>query len=280
MGNILVQDNFANTIFFEYGAESGVLEPPFDDAGPRGSGDKSGSYVRVVDSIVRSGSTSIEIYQKAPPKSDAQRRVGVFKYGESSYPREAYLSWWVYFPNEPPWNSDDKDGWGTNIGGWKLCFGPPDNRWQWWTGGRFHVDKSSREVIFDYAWHKYPVIGVRKDWIFHSGFYVDENLNQWIHFQIYYKITTDSDSVIRAWVNNKLFAEKTTWDSIYYAAAPEACPEWNEYDCDWASGCRSGRPHMSAKLYDGKDSKEKRIWVDDIVWATQKVLETYEVMDK
>ena len=287
MGNILVQDNFANTIFFEYGAESGVLQPPMDLIGPYGSGDKSGSYTAITSSVARTGTKAVEIYQKAPPKSDAQRRVLLDKFQLDFSPkhREYYFSWWVYFPDESPWNTDDPDSWGTNIYENKIQFGPPDNRHQWHTAIVFRIDPHDRHIYLSYKWHKYPAIGVRKDWNYHSNFYVDEHLNEWIHLQYYEKITTGSESVIRAWINNDMFMEKTTWtDTVdgvtIKCAAPEGYPEWDEYDCDWYRSSAEGYPVSSIKLYDDSDSKEKRYYVDDIVWATEKVPETYKVVDK
>ncbi|UCE28960.1 MAG: hypothetical protein JSV85_06795, partial [Candidatus Bathyarchaeota archaeon] len=65
-------------IFFEYGAESGVLQPPWDYVGPLGSGSKTESYVRVDNLLARTGTRAVKIYQIPPPKSDAQRRVGLY----------------------------------------------------------------------------------------------------------------------------------------------------------------------------------------------------------
>jgi len=290
-GNILTQDNFADTIFFEYGAESGVLQPPFDLVGPHGSGDKSGSYTKVVSSPVRTGTKSVEIYQKRPPKSDAQRRVVIMKTQETGWnKREFYLSWWVYFPSDYAWDGPDANSFGTNLGGWQLWFGPPSNRHQWRTRAIFRLRSgSSRELQFQYSFWEFP--DTNNDGDFdeddtsrfnnNTGVYIDENLNQWIHFQLYLKMTTGSDSVVRAWVDNNLVFEKTTWTSDITAAAPEAYSDWSGENCDWMSSFNpDGYPMFRFKIYDDEDSGEKKMNIDDIVWATEKVPESYRVVDK
>jgi len=53
-GTVLVQDNFASTIFYEYGAESGNLGP-FDWVQTDGNG-----YVETVSSLVHTGVKAME----------------------------------------------------------------------------------------------------------------------------------------------------------------------------------------------------------------------------
>ena len=89
-GTITYQKNFADEIFFEYGAETGVLQPPFDQI-------HTGGIIEVDDTYARTGTKSIYFYQKAPPKTDMERRCHLRLYGRTHEQTEGYLSWWVWF---------------------------------------------------------------------------------------------------------------------------------------------------------------------------------------
>jgi hypothetical protein len=277
MGDILYQESFAEGIFFEYGAESGILQPPWDVVGAVGDQPKTGSYTVVDDTHARTGTNSMKLYQIPPTKSDAQRRISN-RYYETGR-KEFYVSWWAYFDNR--WLTQDPDGWGTTLGGWQIFFGPsgedPGGKWRWWTGGRFHVTNSARDFIFGYGWGKHAdasdfsadAESIEQTW--DTGYDIDDYLNQWVHFQLYIKMATDNTGVVRAWFNNNLVAEKTS-----IKTDPSGYPEFDANNCIWAT---TEYPMLLVELYQGTDSFESWIWVDDVVAASQKVPESYRVVD-
>ena len=240
------------------------------------------SYVKIVDSPVRTETHALALYQPSPPKTDRNRRAIIGKY-QTDFPvkhKAFYLSWWVYFPDESPWNAEDVS-W-LSLGKPSIWFGPPGNRHKWHINmPSFRVHKRSRQIETDLVWHK--CFGTqRKSWRWRSGFFVNKHLKEWIHLQSYLKVTGGSDSVIRAWVNNMMFMEKTTWNDMvgnirFKGLDPESYAEWDENDCKYHSPNQDGFPRISIELYSGKDSEEKRIFVDDIVWAVAKVPEDYGV---
>ena len=278
MGDIFYQDDFAEKIFFEYGAESGILQPPLDNIGPTGSGDKSGSYTIVDDAHAKTGNYSMKLYQIPPPKSDAQRRISNRYYWTGR--KEFYVSWWAYFDDR--WLTQDPDGWGSTLGGWQIFFGPsgedPGGKWRWWTGGRFHISQTSRSLTFAYGWGKhadandFSADAEAIEQVWDSGYDIDDFLNRWVHFQVYVKMTIDNTGVVRAWFNNALVAEKTN-----IKTDPEGYSEFVQNNCIWAvNDC----PWIVLELYQGSNSFESWIWVDDVVAASQKVPESYRVVDK
>ena len=270
-GDILFsQDNFTETIFFEYGAESGELQPPFDVAGPMGSGDKSGSYVQVDNAHVRTGAEAVEFYQIPSNKSDAQRRVEL-RYHNTR--KEFYLSWWVYFPDNM---EEDTPSWGTTLGGFQSFFGPQGiNKWLYWTGFRFG-SSPSRTIIVSYRppFKNYDGGGGNsQSWS--TSYNIGDYLNQWVHFQMYVKWAIDYTGVYRAWINNDLVAELTGIKND-----PQSYDLWyndpeNGEECIYASGYPY--PFIVNELYQSQNSPERWYWIDDIVGADEKVPDTYGV---
>jgi len=259
-------------VFFEYGAEYGVLQPPWDIVGPMGSGDHSGSSVTIDTAHVRSGSKAIKFYQVPPTKDDAQRRVELHYYNTK---KEFYVSWWAYFPSG--WENADSD-WGQTIGGWQSFFGPPEDRWKWWTGGRFGISKSSRTILFSYAWGKrggvkdYSASAEAIEEMWSSAYDMSDCINQWVHFQTYVKWAKTNTGVVTAWINNELIANKTNLKTD-----PEGYSEWDSNNCAY----QNGRPYpfIVIEQYGGCSSPERWYWVDDIIGSDKKVIASYGVDD-
>ena len=271
MGNILIQDGFGNT-FFEYGAEYGVLEPPWDTYATGHDDPPFEPSKREVSSDkARTGSKSIYFYQPPPPKTGDQRHPGLRLYQTDS--KDFYFSWWSYFDNR--WLTEDTNGWGTTMGGWQVFFGPTGEKWRWWCGGRFFVSPTSRVVKFSYGVH---VNGYESDWwslkqyaeIITTEYYITDYLNQWVHFQVYINFTTDNAGTVKAWFNNNLVMDKSG-----FATDPQGHCAWNHYNCIWAV---NEYPFLVIELYQSTDSFESCLWIDDVVAATEKVPESYRVV--
>jgi len=273
MGTILNQDNFADNIFFEYGAEYGVLQPPWDIVGPMGSGDHSGSNVQVDDTYVRTSSQAVKFYQLPPPRSDAQRRVEL-RYIDTK--KEYYISWWAYFPSGQGWEDADIDGWGTTLGGYQSFFGPSGDKWRWWTGARFGLMKSARKLLFSYSWGKRGGVddfdsgAEAEEQTWDTNYYIGDYLNQWVHFQIHVKWANSSQGIVTSWFNNNLVANKTGLNTD-----PSGYSRFTDDNCVWAHG--QPYPFIVIEFYQSKNSPERWYWVDDIAGATEKVPDTYGV---
>ena len=250
-------------IFLEYGAESGVLQPPWDAVGPNGQGSHELSKTIVDDTHTRTGTYSMYNYVCPPPKDDAQRRISNRYYSTA---KEYYLSWWVYFDS---WDYTD---YSAVIGGWQHCFGTSARLYSWWEGGRFKIQANTGRFYFEYAWSGIDVWSADA-WAlaqnYYTDYYITDYYGQWIHLQVYVKETTDSTGIVRAWFNNVLVAEKTN-----IKTDPSGYPEWTEKNCIWTHG---PYPWIVIELYDGRNGPENGYWVDDIVLATEKVSETYGV---
>jgi hypothetical protein len=278
-GNILTQDNFTTTIFFQYGAETGALQPPWSlYAMTHGDPPFEPSKNELSSEKARTGNKSIYFYQVPPPKTGDQRHPGVRIY--ETQKKEYYLSWWAYF--DDCWLTQDPDGWGTTLGGWQLFFGPsdiaPGGKWRWWTGGRFHIHGINRRLQFGYGWGKHAdatdfspdAEAIEQNW--DSPYFVTDFLNQWVQFQVYIKMTPDNMGIVRAWFNGKLIAEKTG-----IKTDPSGYSEWGRYNCTWAV---NQYPFIALELYQSTESFESWTWVDDVVAATEKVPESYRVLDR
>jgi len=261
-GTILVLDDFADTIFFEYGAETGVLEPHWDIAGGSGSGSQGNSYIRVDNTHVRTGNQAVKFYSEPPPKDDMARRM-VLRLWNTGH-KEIYMSWWLYLDSI---YSEDTSPWGTMIGAVNAWFGPPENMWYWLTSARFYLSQT-RRIATSYRLPFWPE-GV-DTWEYYDT--VRPPLNEWLHFQIYVRWAVDNTGVYRWWYNGNLVREVTG-----IKTDPEGYGEW-ESDYGYVGG--APYPAISVLLYYDTDSPEKWYWVDDIVGATEKVPETYRVTGK
>jgi len=275
VGSILAEDSFVDKIFFQYGGETGVLQPPWDFVG-----DERYGIIRVDSAHARTGSRSIYMYQKLPPKSEKERRCHLRYYGKNHKQTELFFSWWAYFDNR--WLTDDPEGWGSTLGGWQLWFGPETITHYWWEGGRFRIYPTSRRINFEWKWGKIDggVDFGPSGQFWDTDYYITDFLNRWVHFQVYVKIAKGNNGVVRAWFNNVLVAEKTG-----ITTDPSEYPEWEENpvdgtECVWRSQNGGPYPDVGPELYQDTDSFESWIWVDDCVSAIQKVAETYRVVGK
>jgi len=141
--------------------------------------------------------------------------------------------------------------------------------------------QTSREIQYSYLWRNYPTDGSKK-FSSNTGFFTDNQLSgKWTQFQHYVKITQGSDSIVRAWIDSTLVFEKTTWtEQGIICGDPRGYSAWSSRAGYWASSSKDGYPNFKIGLYDDWDSKNKRILIDDIVWSTEKVPESYGVVDK
>jgi len=265
-GSIFYPIKIASTTFFEYGAESGVLQPPWDHAGPGGEGEKSVSKAFVVSTPVRTGSKSVELYVKPPPNSDAQRRVGL-AYANTA--KEFYSGWWAYFPSGQGWEDPDVNGWGTTIGGMQPFWGPDGvNKWKYYTSARFAWSQNDRRLLFVYSFPYDP--SQNEEW--DTNYYVGDYLDTWVHFEVYLKWTNDTSGVVRAWFNDNLVAEKTGLKSD-----PTGYSEFVEENCVFAYGYPY--PTIRIELYQSQNSPEHWYFIDDVVGGTERVSQTHGIYD-
>ena len=276
-GTITYQKNFADEIFFEYGAETGVLQDPWDLVGPNGSGDMSGAGAIIDTTYVRTGSKAIKIFQPVPPKSDAQRRVGLKLYGASHGLDEFYFSFWVYLPTGfESVVQDSSPQWGPTVGGVIIYWGnlnDPNSRWSKGLRFRHLFDYSNGDVItqinlngFDLTGDNptlgnYEVSGLAGRKVLSTG--------AWHHFQFYYRMGDMSTGIAKSWVDNDLVFDETTATDPAYFGEPEAGDLWGEG--------YSSHPTVLVESYCSQDTPAHEIWFDDIVISTEKVPESYGI---
>jgi len=286
MGDILYQDNFAEKIFFESGAESGVLQPPWDWVGLMGNGDMTGSYARVDTEQSHSGTKSIKIYQVPPPKSDAQRRVYVSH--QSHTELEFYWSYWAFYPTG--YDTVVETANFLNTGGLTLYWRNPSIGWSTNKGLRlrFHpgvdangfYERVSWSGIDDEnpdtpAWSEtfdpWGIDGGRP-WFWDAAkIYID--LNEWHHYQVYIKVSngTNIDGQITVWIDDNLSLNKT---GIPTNPAYWGYPASGESFNDGKTG-----PYYTCGIeqYGDYNTPQLSVWYDDMVAATEKVPESYVV---
>jgi hypothetical protein len=288
MGNIASTrvSNFADKVFFEYGAESEVLQPPWDEVEAKPFDSKH--YLEISSTHARTGSKSIYMYQDEGPKSNAQRRVRVAIEGESHQRLEGYFSFWVYCDDQITVVSEDlSDNWGPNLGGWQIFFGPSSNTGYWWTGGRFGILRTSKKVTFTYSgchvnsgYERFSsaMEAQAQSWTSDFSYNDVSNRDRWVQYQVYWKIATNGNGIVRAWVDGKLIAEKTD-----ITTDPRGFSEWNYHSlgqCYMSGRNPGGYPKFKPEMYAGTNSAEIWYWVDDVVAATEKVPESYKVFDE
>lgn len=254
-------------IFFEYGAEAGYLQPPWDAVGASGSGSTSGAGAIVDNSHVRTGTQAVKLYQPALPKSDAQRRVSAYyhSYSESEF----YFSFWAYFPTGYD-NVADSASW-LNIGGITLYWGnnaDSGGRWSKGLRSRFTVGKDGTGFFARGTWSANDRTG---DWVdfWYNGAKEYLTLNTWVHFQIYMK-SGESDGVITAWIDNNVSLNRTSepTDPAYWGE-PEVGDVWSHGNQYYSLGI--------TQYGDQTTTPALEVWYDDMVGATEKVTESYGV---
>jgi hypothetical protein len=291
MGNILVQDNFAETIFFEYGAETGIigtqigLQPPWDSV-------TYGWPIEVDDTYARGGSKSI--YIKVTPSGeegvgDSLRRAFVEESASSHGQQEFYWSWWVYF--DDVWANDEPDGsYGGRVGDiqiWMRAEGTSGYRW--W-GVRFGIEPDgNREIYVSWVEHKFPLT-TREQWDYDSGKYLQGSghwRNTWIQFQLYIKMSTDPEVGKRkAWIYNSDTEEEITVMDETGITDPTGYDRWDDDNFYFTLGSSIGGDDQVGSypfgpcLYTDYENQHEWIWVDDCVAATEKVPHDYRVVEK
>lgn len=284
-GNILTQDNFTTTIFFQYGAESGVLQPLWDIVGASGSGSTEGAYTEVDTAYARTGNYSIHIHQPPLPKSDAQRRV-VAQY-VSHTELEFYLSFWGFFPTEY-YDVTDASSW-IAIGGLTLYWVNPDLGFETHMGLRLRcgpgIDATGWYIRF--TWSGQDNAGVWDDdpndpWGIDgakprvTGTKIYATLNTWTWIQVYIKVSTgtNADGAIAAWINDQ--------ESLSQSNIPTNPSYWGypEEGSVYTDGRDDSYYKLNMEQYgDQSTTPELDVWFDDIVAAMEKVPETYRVKD-
>ena len=273
---IIVWSGADTNIVFETGMETGVLKPPWDRTEGEGT-------MQVSQTHVRSGSYSLYMYQKAPPKSEKERRSHMKEFGSSLQMNEGYFSWWIYYDSQ---FAEDNPDWGPVLGGWQLWWGPTATgpTYMWWNGGRFGIERTNKKFKFSYGWGKMGGVpdfdadakATGHNW--YLNYYSTDYIGQWIHLQVYFKLGQASDGIVRAWFNNVLVAEKTG-----ITTDPRGYSSWtnNPVDgggCTWRGECENdGFPNLTVELYQGTNSYENWLWVDDVVASITKVSESYYV---
>lgn len=267
-GSIVV---FDPDIFWEFGAESGMVKPPWDVAGPLGSGTKEVSSVEVDNTHVRTGVQAAKFYMPAPPRSDAQGRIDCREDMEEGN-GEFYMSWWVYFDSSMEDSGGTGGSYASCLGGIQSYFGPSSNKWQYWTEYRFYWDDQSPRRL--YLKYHVPFGGN-----LYGGYQIKLNstyLNTWLHFQIYIKWSNTTNGIYRAWANKEgqtpiLINERTGIKND-----PRGYTQWTG---DYAFARPNGRPFIVIQLYQGKTGYAGATWYwfDDLVVSTTQVSETYGV---
>jgi len=262
-----VKAAFEDSILFKFGGENSNLNG-WNLVGPHGSGDRSGSYVQVDNTHVRTGNQAIKFYQVSPVKSDAQRRVELRHFNTA---KELYVSWWAYFPSGQNWEDQDVAGWGTALGGWQLFFGPPELSYKWWTSGRF-VIQNNRNFQFNYDWGAFSSSANAIKKAYNTPYNIGDYLDQWVHFQVYVKWAKDNTGIVRAWFNDNLVAEATG-----IKTNPEG---YNEWKSNYVYCFNEPYPFIVIEYYCSENSPKGWYWVDDVIGATAKVPETYRAVGK
>jgi hypothetical protein len=269
------------SIFFEYGAESGGLNPSWSSVGisPGGTycshtSDPSGVWIS--STHARTGTKSMYYYQHAPPKDNPCRRITNRYYG-SGLSDEYYFSWWVYFPSSD-WDKQDGSGWGTVLGGVQIFWGPSGDEWRWSMGVKFFVEANGNKRFYLRSGFGSSQSGSSSQYCsndFNYYHYSDKYLrsgymDQWVHFQVCIKYRQDGTGEYAGWINDDLVYHKTGLIND-----PRGYSEWNSKNCKFAV---TTVPWIVTNLYQSLDSPSHHYWVDDCVGAYQKVPEDYGVV--
>jgi len=283
-GNILNQDNFAETIFFEYSAESGVVQPPWDSVISQGVD----TIVEVRSTYARTGTKSLYLYQD-PDGTNYGRRNHVRLYGGSHGQTEGYVSWWIYVTDK---FDDSNTGWGPTLGGWQMFWGTSNNHWRWWSGGRFGTSSwANKQLTFAYGVGTDGPSGQfsadmeshEDSWQGGAAYQYSTFAGQWLGLQVYFKIANGTAGEVRAWVKRPADGD---WVSVFnktgIATDPRDYSEWlnNNYDgsaCEFTIANPNGQSQILTELYQGQDAKENDVYVDDFVFASEQVPYTYGV---
>ena len=266
-GSIVFLDP-ATDIFFEYGAESGVLKPPWDFAGLMGDGDRDYSEVTVSSEQARTGTKSMKFYQESPIKSDAERRVRCREWTDVSFP-EMYLSYWVYLPDNMKYDAGGWSGQWSNLGGIGMRCGPTSWKHKYSQGFSLYLnDGNPRRFYFKETEPYGEYTG--EEHIYNSDYYLNNTYaNTWIHVQIYVKYSNSSNGIWTGRINNDLVKNVTGRIND-----PRGYSRWNDENLVFAY---PNGVHGTVQLYQRTTSPEAWCYADDVVFTDTKVSESYGV---
>lgn len=246
-GRVLASDNFANTIFFEYGAESGVLKPPWDkfrfDAGL--------SEVTVSTDQARTENYSMKFWVNNYSVGDSQHCKVLRWSDDAADHADAYYSAWFYFPT------------GFGITNWRNIFQWKDDNIQ--DGGRvmFNIMPQSDMEFNLWVNGLYQPDGTTKAYELTDK--ISDLMNQWVHIQVHivrgsgYKV---GDGTIEVWINN---VQRFSSNAMGTYPISDT-----ELDYQWGVGNYGST----------NEPDDQTLYVDDVVASSEKVPETYEVVDK
>jgi hypothetical protein len=219
----------------------------------------------------------VKFYQVPPPKSNAQRRVGL-RYVDENFSKEMYLSWWIYLPSGQGWEIPPPSQYTyTSLGGFQAFFGPASDDpnspdiWKYFTDIRFELLNSTDDTMRTFwVWHLPPFDQDNSNEYLSidTGIDVVDYLDQWVQLEVYSKWTTDETGILRAWFNGDLVAE---WREM---TDPTGYPQWDAENCrftyDYEVMGRGGPyPFVVIEEYSDMNSIEQWYWVDDIVASTE-----------
>ena len=269
----------ATDVFFEYGAESGLLQPPFSPIGvsPGGtycarSSDPSGTWV--TREKVRTGSYALKDYIHPPPQNNPCRRIHNQWWGNTH--DEFYFSVWVYFPSSSTWDVLESGGMGDtwcNVGGnLRTYFGPPSNPWKYSTGMAWCVFRNTG--MLRAQWNYQHGFHNQEDGLWDYPLYVQDILDQWVQLQIYYKFHP-TNGAYHAWVTFENGTERDLGGATGKITDPRGYSDWGS---DWEfRPIESGHVYLQDSLYQDYGMKSVLKYTDDMVASTTKVPDWYGV---
>jgi len=172
-----------DTIIFEYGAESGTLQPPWDLVQ-----EQNGADVSIESSIVHSGTKSIKFETLSGYSGQPRGQLNLWHDNTSArlHENSIYLSYWVYLPD-----AYDLQDWDSMFDFHYKANGSP---WYNMYNVRCYFEKYGSDII---AVTKAP----SNDWTRNATTVFPKN--QWIHVQEYVEISVSS-GVMKLWVDNQL----------------------------------------------------------------------------
>lgn len=272
--------NPKNDIFWEYGAESGLLQPPFSPIGvsPGGtycahSSDPSGTWITTQK--VRTGRYALKDYIHPPPHDNPCRRLHNQWWGNTH--DEFYFSVWVYFPSSSTWDQLDtsvSSPW-VNVGGnVRTYFGPLDDEWRYSTGMAWVVNRKTNRIYVE--WDFMQGYHNQRIELHGSGHYVHDFVDEWVQLQIYYKFHP-TDGAFQAWLryggNEYDLGSRTGMTTD-----PRGYSDWDE-KAGYFAPISSGHVYLQDSLYEEKGMKSVLKYMDDMVASTTKVPENYGVVE-
>ena len=257
-------------------------KPPFSHAGRSGScdaGDPSpDGYARVDDTHARTGTKSIKYYQPPPDsKCNADRRISCRVYGGDHDQTELYVSYHLYVDTSIYTSVPTSDNW-INLGGIKNRYGPEGTgeESQRRNGFVLQIDPKTKEFFIKHYWLYCKVQGAKYNVDYdeyHTGLYATDYANKWVHLEFYFKLSSTPTKVYEVFING---ISKWSYTGI---SDPTTDSRWtrDEYIWDRRGWNPDGKPYVSVSIYTGTSQPECRMWVDDVVLATEYVPSNYGV---